>query len=285
MNREVTPMFMKRSGYIQRMEENMIQIVRIFLIFAILTGIAGAAEARDQTGAHIWDPYTDHGSFGDIQELVDAILVDPLAQDGTATYSYSGTGDDAMGHVYVGNVGFLSPTHGTSFIALSSGNAAEVPGNPGDSPSHSTIFSGSQDSFTMVIPLNGTDPQLSFDFRFMSEEYPEFVGTAFNDYFHANICHDGTCTQVAFDDYGKEITVNNDFFDGSIFPSGTIFDGTTKLLTTVVDLADYGISSGETFTVEFEISDVGDNIYDSAVVIDNLQFTSGQTPEIGRAHV
>lgn len=253
----------------------MMKILSILLILTILTGIAGAQ--REQLD-DIISVQNVHGSFSDIQELVDAILVDPSAQAGSATYSYSGTGDDAMGHVYVGNVGFLSPTHGASFIALSSGNAADVPGNPGDSDSHSTDFSGSQDSFKMVIPLSGTDPQLSFDFTFMSEEYPEFVGTEFNDYFHANICYDGTCTQVAFDDYDNEITVNNDFFDPSIYPSGTIFDGTTKLLTTVVNLTDYGINPGDTFTVEFEICDVGDNIYDSAVVIDNLHFTSGQTP-------
>lgn len=253
--------------------------LKIFTAFLVLTlAMAGIASAeRDLANSHIWDTNTDSGSFGDIQEMVDAILVDGSTQAGTATYATSGTGDDAMGQVYSTSIGVLVPTNGNSYIIIDTGNANDVAGNPGDFAS--TSFGGSQDAFKMTIPLTAVDDQLAFDFRFGSEEYPEWVNSAYNDVFSAYIVNSGGgVTQVAFDDNDDVINVNNDFFDPTVPVVGTVFDGFTKLLTTTVTLSDLGISSDDTFAIVFEIRDVGDNIYDSAVFIDNLRFTSGQTP-------
>ena len=253
-----------------------IKIVTVFLVLTLaMSGIASAE--RDLTNSHIWNPATDSGSFSDIQEMVNAILVDGSTQAGTATYTTSGSGADAMGQVYSAPIGVLVPTNGNSYIIIDTGNAYDVAGTPGDFAS--TDFGGSQDAFEMTIPLRAVDDQLAFDFRFGSEEYPEWVNSEFNDVFSAYIINDANVkTQVAFDDNGDIINVNNNFFDPTVPVAGTVFDGFTKLLTTTVTLSDYGISPSEIFAIEFEIKDVGDNIYDSATFIDNLRFTSGQTP-------
>jgi uncharacterized repeat protein (TIGR01451 family) len=185
-------------------------------------------------------------------------------------------GDSRAFHVFNSPVGFLSSTDGETFVIMSTGIAANTPG----SPEHfeSTDFgSGGTAADTVYLTLRFLVPDgattLSFDFRFMSEEYPEYVGTQFNDFFYAYLTDPTGTHQVAFDDNGHIINVNNNFFNPNIYPVGTVFDGSTKRLTTTVD-----VNEGEVVSLQFVVGDIGDGIYDTAVFLDNVRFNVGPAP-------
>jgi uncharacterized repeat protein (TIGR01451 family) len=116
---------------------------------------------------------------------------------------------------------------------------------------------------------------LSIGFRFLSEEYPEFVGTPFNDAFIAELdtstwTTSGTVISApdnfAFDPAHNVISVN------AVGPTnmtqanaaGTTYDGATPLLT-----ASTPVTPGP-HSLFLSIFDQGDDIFDSAVFLDNL---------------
>lgn len=122
-------------------------------------------------------------------------------------------------------------------------------------------------NFTITAPTNADN--FIFDFTFLSEEFPEFVGSQFNDFFSVLI--DGQ--EVALDTDGDPITVNNNFFDGGLSTDGTLFDGRTPLLRVTAPLT----PGGQTLDVQLRIADEGDGIFDSAAFISNFGFSSRQT--------
>jgi uncharacterized repeat protein (TIGR01451 family) len=204
-------------------------------------------------------------------EFANAIVVD---QDSLIDASIEG--DIRAFHVFTSPVGFLSSTHGDTFLIMSTGIAENVPGNPEDFESTDFGAYGTTDdtvSFTLKFLVPDGASTLSFDFRFMSEEYPEYVGSAFNDFFAANFGDSAGARQVAFDDNGNIINVNNNFFNPNIYPIGTVFDGATKRLTTIVE-----VTPNEIVYLQFQVGDVGDGIFDTAVFLDNVRFNVGPAP-------
>lgn len=208
---------------------------------------------------------------GVTNELSDAIVVnkEPLL-------SVSTTGDSRAFHAFTSPVGYLTATEGDTFLIISTGIAANTPG----SPEHfeSTDFSpggsaGDTARLTLKLLVPSGATTLSFDFRFMSEEYPEYVGSQYNDFFYAYLTDSAGTHQVAFDDNGHIINVNNNFFNPNIYPIGTVFDGSTKRLTTTVN-----VNEGETITLQFMVGDIGDGIFDTAVFLDNVRFNIGPAP-------
>lgn len=121
-------------------------------------------------------------------------------------------------------------------------------------------------SFVMPKPVSAA--MLTFDFTFLSEEYPEYVGDAFNDYFSVKV----NGVEVALDLSGHQISVNNNFFTSQYVPIGTFFDGQTPPLRISVPIA----PSTSSVNVTFEIADVEDGIYDSAAFIRDLRFEEAQ---------
>ena len=160
------------------------------------------------------------------------------------------------------NYSIFLPTKGSTFTVLSSGNVSDIPGNPSDFIS--TDFgvegvSGDTVTLTAYIDVSEGCNCLKVDFVFLSEEYPEWVGSLYNDFFY--ILLDGE--NIAFDPNGNIINVNNAFFDPNITPANS-FDGQTPLLTTAHPV-DPGVHR-----IDFQVGDVGDGIYDTAAFIDNL---------------
>jgi hypothetical protein len=177
------------------------------------------------------------------------------------------------------------PTQGTTFAILSTGWAADAE-LPNDSPGLGTVLGGlnnSQGNDLVQLALRVHVPAdkncLHVDFRFFSEEFPEFVGSSFNDTFTAelggtNIVISGNSVSAplnfAFDTQHQIISINTVF--GVTANTGTTYDGMTPLLRTQTP-----VTPTTTTDIVFSVQDLGDSIYDSAVFLDRFLWTN-ETP-------
>lgn len=177
------------------------------------------------------------------------------------------------------------PRSGKSFAMLSTGNArlADDDNDAPDSGSEARgpSIRGARDVVIMRIDLDiprGANC-LSFNFRFLSEEYPEFVNDVYNDAFVAELdrstwtAADKTDPRItapdnfAVDRNGNPIRINRAGVDTMRrrYARGTTYDGATRMLR-----ASTPITRGR-HRLYLSIFDQGDRIYDSAVFLDNLR--------------
>ncbi len=107
--------------------------------------------------------------------------------------------------------------------------------------------------------------ELSFDYNFVSEEPREFVDLIFDDSFCVHLKKDG---EVVFNKIYESINGSEwSDVEGVNFAGGdeTIFQTGWKHID--LDISAY---CGASITLEFIVYDVGDSVYDSACVIDNV---------------
>src|SRR5882672_5295723 len=175
------------------------------------------------------------------------------------------------------------PVSGGTFAILTTGNAAFADA-PNTAPNTSASDGGASvrgdtdhDVSILRIDLDvpGGANCLSINFRFLSEEYPEFVASFFNDAFIAELDTSTWTTSgtgisapdnFAFDPTHNVISVN------AVGPTnmtqanaaGTTYDGATPLLT-----ASTPVTAGP-HSLFLSIFDQGDDIFDSAVFLDKL---------------
>jgi hypothetical protein len=134
----------------------------------------------------------------------------------------------------------------------------------------------------LVLKVPANARSFSFDFNFMSAEFPEYVCTSFDDTFLALLDSEAFKGNVSFDAQGNRVSINVGFFDvcdpvhdpacnGDEALVGTGYEGTigggTGWLTTTAPVA-----PGEKARLRFVIFDEGDHILDSAVIIDNFRW-------------
>ncbi len=182
------------------------------------------------------------------------------------------------------------PTDGTDFGILTTGNVSSVP-NPGtfaNTDNSGGNVRGNSDLDVTMLKTDITVPTgancLTFDFKFLSEEFPGFVGTDFNDAFIAELDTSNWTTagstitapdNFAFDGSGNVVSINSTGI-GGMTPAdgaGTAFDSTSPDTShgagTVLLNASTQVTAGA-HSVYFSIFDQGDQILDSAVFLDNL---------------
>ncbi len=192
------------------------------------------------------------------------------------------------------------PTHGKSFAVLSTGYAHQA-ADPDYSastgvPSGGPSIRGARDVTIVRIDLrvpSGHDC-LSFDFRFLSEEYPEFIGDIYNDAFIAELGLSSwkvTATKgplistpvissplnFASDTDGSPIRIRRTGFNKmtALNAKGTTYDGATRKLR-----ASTRVQSGER-KLYLSIFDGSDRGYDSAVFLDNLRTSTATVCQSG----
>jgi Bacterial Ig-like domain (group 1) len=182
------------------------------------------------------------------------------------------------------------PTTGGTFGILTTGDV-QLADNPNTSPSSGldqnggsrfdgTHLRGNTDFDATVLKIDllaqpGANC-LTFDFKFFSEEFPEFVNTQYNDAFIAELDASTWTTNgsaiiapnnFAFDPTGNVISINaagnTSMTAGNA--AGTTYDGATPLLS-----ASTQVTPGA-HSLYLSIFDQGDQIFDSAVFLDNLR--------------
>jgi len=180
------------------------------------------------------------------------------------------------------------PTSGNSYAILATGdvNAAARPNNDGATGGDAVgpVIRGARDVTTLRVDVNVPAGQscLTFGFRFLSEEFPEWTGSEFNDAFIAELDANtwdasgaaspriSAPSNFAFDTLGRPISVNA-LGEAAVIPSeaiGTTYDAATRRLRAAVP-----VTPGR-HSVYFTIFDQGDRNYDSAVFIDRLQVSN-----------
>lgn len=177
--------------------------------------------------------------------------------------------------------GYVVPQSGTNF-GISAGHPDPIGAVGCSSADPGTVYDYVELSLTIQVPSNAYS--FSFDFNFMSAEYPEWVCTSFDDTFLALLTSSAFTGNISFDSLGNRMSINNGFFTvcpvgstpgctGSGELGGTGYEGSigggTGWLTTTAPVV-----AGETITLRFIVFDEGDNILDSAVLLDNFRWSA-----------
>ena len=141
----------------------------------------------------------------------------------------------------------------------------------------------------LVIRAPTNAKSIAFDFDFYTYEFPVFICSQYNDFFVSLLYSNHPSVpgnkNISFDAQKNPVSVNNGFLEvckaqkagGKDFAcslgqgelGGTGFEdhGATGWLQT-----SSAITPGEEFTIRFAIWDMGDEVLDSTVLIDNFRF-------------
>lgn len=219
------------------------------------------------------------------ESLASALDVDPGL---IANASIDGPGSASA---TLNNLGVIQPLRGATFALLSSGTAGASQPEPGTDFAPGGV-SGDSTSLSLTLNVPSGTGRLSFAFAFLSTEFPEFVNAGFNDTFSAVLQDADGNRQVA----GANVD-STTFFPASVGEAaGSGFDLFTADPSGVdssfgsTGSSDAGLtrfvwinapyrSSGQV-TVTFSITDSGDGILDSAVLLDGLSASSLEVVDV-----
>ncbi len=205
-----------------------------------------------------------------------ADMASAMAVPGTDVVSATVTGQP-LAYDVLTNLGILSPTEGHDLSYLYTGQIGVPPevgtdlGAPG--------VAGDRTGLQLELDVPATANSFTIDFYFLSAEYPEFVGTQYNDTFKAEVAGTAWSGNAAIDSGGNSITINSALFTVTAPPdlqnSGFDFvGGGTGWLTAIVPADPL-----DRLTLNLLIYDMADGIYDSGVLLDNFSWSTTDVDE------
>ena len=264
------------------------------LLLAV-TGLTSIATAQSRTGTMIPPSVPDsadeaagaQGAAAEGAGATEASSALDLSESDVVSIDFGPS--DASGYEVISTSSGTFPAAGSDYLVMSTGNVSSA-FEANDAPDTSTELAGlnnSQGQDLVQVNLVLRPPHgatcLAFDFKFFSEEFPEYVGSQYNDAFIAEI-DQGSPTpfqivdnqivapdNFAFDENGGVISVNTAFGVTEAFASGTTYDGASPPLTAVTPLE----QPGGTVKITLSITDLGDSIYDSTAFVDNFRWFYG----------
>lgn len=163
---------------------------------------------------------------------------------------------------------------------LSTGRIADALGSPGDFASTDLGRDGdaelsslaghpTYDAAAYNVTLVPATSTLHVRYVFASEEYPEYVGSDFNDVMAVRVNGKNCATVPGTSDPVAINTINDHtntayYVDNSTGAAGysTSMDGLTVPLTCTVQ-----VTPGQAVTVQIAVADTSDHVYDSAVAL------------------
>lgn len=180
----------------------------------------------------------------------------------------------------------LALTSGTIYIIPgpdNSGSTGYSSGMPGDSLLSALVGTTTYDACVLEFDFVPAADTAWCDFVFGSEEYPEWVGSTFNDVFGFFVSGPNpeggnyefkNIALVPGTDLPVAINNVNSFYYPEYYVDNTggltiQFDGFTTVLT-----AKCAVIPGETYHFKLAVTDVGDGIYDTGVLLEAESFES-----------
>jgi hypothetical protein len=151
----------------------------------------------------------------------------------------------------INKLGPLLPTEGASMAIISTGLG----------------FTTSSGSISQAFDLSSSDSKLEFRWNFLSEEFLEYIGSQYQDYFRVRLVTPSG-TKVLFSKTIDQIAAGyalTKASPGIVFDQGDVYQ--TGWLTLSLDVSAY---RGQAVTLIIETGDVGDSIYDTAVLLDAI---------------
>lgn len=175
------------------------------------------------------------------------------------TGTLEGYTKDGDGRV-ITRLGTVNPTQGSYMGIISTGLG----------------FTTSSGSLSQCISISQTQNNLTLKWNFLSEEFLEFIGSQFQDYFEISVTNSAgvktvlfrkTIDQIAAQfgatsmDPGTLISVS----PGIVFDQGGVY--MTDWQTLTLNVAAF---QNQIITISFDAGDVGDSIYDTAILLDQI---------------
>jgi PKD repeat protein len=225
------------------------------------------------------------------QQLVLNVLITGCLQASNVTYTGS-----PLARGYFAYPGPPAQFPFSSGAVLGSGNVSQAPGvpstfvstslgTPGNALLQTQTTSQTYDAAILEFDFIPADNVIDFRYVFASEEYPEWVGTAFNDVFAFFLTgpnpsggsYNNVNIAIVPGTVSTPVSINtvNQNLNTAYYVTNTgnviVYDGRTVALTahkTVVQCGNYHI--------KLAISDAGDSIYDSIVFLEAGSFVSGE---------
>ncbi|MCA8953887.1 MAG: choice-of-anchor L domain-containing protein, partial [Planctomycetes bacterium] len=199
------------------------------------------------------DPYsTDRAEFklfGDTDlSLEVAGVLDGDFESGNIVQAWDTEGDARV----IPALGASSPTSGSLMAVVSTGLG----------------FTTTSGTLSQTVCLSPTADQIRFDWNFFSEEFMEWVGSPYQDSFTVKLTDVDNPAQVVtllhetVDSLASGVSpVSNVFDQGDVYATGW------RTLTAPIPPA----LRGKRVSIEFYATDIGDSIYDTAVLIDDVR--------------
>lgn len=234
-------------------------------------------------------------------EITPEDMVEILIGSGLEYSNVVFAGADSSRGSFWGGPGNIGLNNG---IILTSGGVSLAPGpntmtgagaanmSPGD-PDLEMLSQGglSYDACVLEFDFIPFYEYVWFQFVFCSEEYPEFVGSAFNDVFGFFISGPGITgpysnnsknialipnTEIPVSINNVNQDINSDYY--VVNDSNFIqYDGFTTVLT-----AESEVEPMNTYHIKLAIGDIADAIFDSGVLLQASSFCSGPVTGIGK---
>ncbi|MEP7171315.1 MAG: choice-of-anchor L domain-containing protein [Bacteroidota bacterium] len=234
-----------------------------------------------------------------------ATLVNTIAAGGIAVSNISYTGAQlangiflCTGNCNLGISGGILLTSGSSLIAAApntgTGQGIDV-GLGGDTDLTTLTTGTTYDACVLEFDFIAVSDTAIFNYVFASDEYSDYVGTAFNDVFGFFISGPGilgkqnialipgTTMPVAINNVNNGFAMGIPtgpcencayFYDNVIDTFTTAYDG----LTTVLTATAANIQPGQTYHLKLAIADVGDHVFDSGVFLEAGSFRIAGPP-------
>ena len=168
--------------------------------------------------------------------------------------------------------GSITPKKGSNFIYFSTGDAQKNK----DGTSHDTDFGGSQDNvdYTLKnIAVPAGIHGVTFNLYYISAEYLN------SDYDSLDVTIKGSSVPGFSDGTVIAHVDNSDERKAGAELNGTAFVGTNNSNDRGWGLAGASVNPSDNISLEFYLTDTDDNEVDTAVILDNFQFTTNSVSE------
>jgi len=186
--------------------------------------------------------------IGESSGPTQSTLINGDFEDGLTGWVLSGAGE------VVDSFGPILPYEGSYMALISSGSGA-VGGSS----------SALEQSFTVPECTN----KLTIHYNFISEEYPEYVGSVFNDVMRATLHTPDGSREIAFEEVNS---ANFQPVSGIPCGSGDCTWGQTGWIEASIDVSQW---AGADDTLTLTVHDVGDTIFDTVVLLDHIELSGG----------